>query len=220
MKNLWTSNTLDTFFDKYSESQYVDRLWHFYRSHLLYAERLTRIASSQDRTFYNDLLQLLQYCKQLKEQGALAIQLQPCFVEESLVSLEGVIELIKRAIPVGIIYNLSNKADELDLVVVLEKSCTKAYEEFEDLLDLAQLGFKKGRCTVHSYGLLHHLMSNGHVFYNTACVARNVIYQKNNETLFNPLSQQLFKKIKAEAETQFKNGIDKASIFMKAHSYT
>ncbi|KQB99478.1 HEPN domain-containing protein [Pedobacter sp. Hv1] len=211
----YNDNVLAAFFDKYNKSQYTDKLWSFYRAHLLYAERVNRTASTQDRAFYNDLLNVLQHCKQLKDHIDIAqpIKLQPYFVENSLVSLEGVIELIKRAIPVGIIYNLSRSADELDLVVVLEKNCTKAYQEFEDLLDLAQLGFKKGQCTVHSYGLLHHLINNGHVFYNTACVARNVIYQKNNEVLFNPASSCLFEKIKLEAETQFKVGMDKALHF-------
>lgn len=207
------NNLLTTFFEKYTETQYTNKLWSFYRAHLLYAERINRTASTQDRAFYNELLNVLQYCKQQKNQTAKNIKLQPYFVEESLVSLEGVVELIKRAIPVGIIYNLSRTADELDLVVVLEKNCTKAYQEFENLLDLAQLGFKKGQCTVHSYGLLHHLINNGHVFYNTACIARNVIYKKNNETLFSPLSKNLFEKIKIEAEARFKIGMDKAVHF-------
>lgn len=206
-------NVLTAFFTKYNKTQYTDKLWSFYRAHLLYAEQVNKTVSTQDRAFYNDLLNVLQHCKQLKDQIDRPIKLQPCFVENSLVSLEGVVELIKRAIPVGIIYNLSRSTDELDLVVVLEKNCTKAYQEFENLLDLAQLGFKKGQCTVHSYGLLHHLINNGHVFYNTACVAHNVIYQKNNETLFSPLSKGLFEKIRGEAVTRFKIGMDKAVHF-------
>ena len=206
-------NALVAFFTKYNETQYTDKLWSFYRAHLLYTEQVNRTVSTQDRAFYNDLLSVLAHCKGLKRQTDQRIKLQPYFVEESLVSLEGVIELIKRAIPVGIIYNLSRSTEELDLVVVLEKNCTKAYQEFEDLLDLAQLGFKRGQCTVHSYGLLHHLINNGHVFYNTACVAHNVIYQKNNEALFSPASSSLFEKIKLEAETQFKVGMDKALHF-------
>ncbi|GEM_PF-1084075 len=208
-----TQNALSTFFDKYSEPQYTDKLWSFYRAHVLYTESINRTNATTDLTFYEDLLNALRTSSQLQYKTHADLQIQACMVEETMVSLEGVVELIKKAIPVGAIYNLSPTADELDLLIVLEKSCTKAYQEFESILDLTKLGFKKGMCTVHSYGLLHSLMSRGHVFYNTACVEHNIIYKKNNEELLVPLSRTLFEKTKSESEILFKGGIDKAVHF-------
>ncbi len=206
-------NGLTSFFNQYTEAQYTEKLWHFYKAHVHYTEMATASNAATDLVFYESLLRLLQNCRQLQLPLPEPIQLQPYLVEQTLVSLEGIVNLLKSAIPVGVIYNLSPIPTELDLMVVLEKGCSRSHQEFEHILDLSQLGFKKGACTVHSHGLLYKLLLDGHIFYNTACIASNIIYKKNNEELFVSPSPNLLQQTKTQAERHFKAAMHKAVQF-------
>jgi HEPN domain-containing protein len=133
--------------------------------------------------------------------------------------LAGVINLIIRAIPVGVIYNLSQTPTIPDLLIVLERKCTKAYSEFETIVELAMLGYPNGTCTLHNYGLLNAQIVSGHLFYGTVCVEENMIYRKDVDQVFtrpDPLAVSL---MKAKLAEQFDKGIDKAKKFYTGAQY-
>lgn len=137
----------------------------------------------------------------------------PSFCEETLVSLEGVIDFIKQAIPVGMIYNISKTKQELDLMVVLEKNCVKPYTDYEHLIDLALLGYQQGNCTIHNYGLLNAQLLNGHLFYSSVCIEENVVYRKNTAEIFGHASEEIIECVRFHSANVFSAGMAKAKQF-------
>lgn len=142
-----------------------------------------------------------------------AIHGVPIFEECTLISMEGIVNLLKHAIPVGMIYNLGRPTGNIDLMVVLERNCTTAYAAFENVIDLTLLGQEEMTCTIHNYGLLNAQLSNGHVFYNRVCVPENLIYRKNSEEIFRPVALEKLMLAKEQAAFQFNLGIQKAIHF-------
>ncbi len=204
--------------DDYSLSALEKKLWEFCRSKILINTTNDSAATAVDLMFYDELLKLVLAFRQ-KEELELSVMLKPSFSEHTLVSLEGIINVIKHAIPVGVIYNLSRNNDELDLLIVLEKSCTKAYNEFDHVIDLALLGYTSGTCTVHNYGLLNTLINNGHLFYSIACIEPNVVYRKHTDEVFHIDNPQLLVQSKVLAVARFKHGFEKASNFYAGAQY-
>jgi HEPN domain-containing protein len=144
----------------------------------------------------------------------------PSFCEYTLVSMEGMVNLIKQAIPIGMIYNLSKKKKQIDLIIVLEKNCTKAYSEFERIIELLMLGFENGTCTIHNYGLLNSQLSKGHLFYTSVCVAENLIYRKNTEEIFCSPNEEIIAMRREESALLFNAGLQRAvSFYEGAHYY-
>lgn len=135
------------------------------------------------------------------------------------IGLAGVVNLIVQAIPVGLIYNLGKKQTHPDLLVVLEKKCTKAYSEFENIIELAMLGFPMGTCTIHNYGLLNAQMQNGHLFYNSVCVPNNVIYQKNESEVLGVASEEAMVSAREEAAFLFNTCLQRAVNFYDGAQY-
>jgi HEPN domain-containing protein len=133
--------------------------------------------------------------------------------------LAGVINLLTQAIPVGIIYNLSKTPAMPDLLIVLEKKCTKAYSEYETIVELAMLGYPNGTCTIHNYGLLNAQIGSGHLFYGTACVEENVVYRKDMEQVFSQPDAFAVSLMKGKLAEQFDKGIDKAKKFYTGAQY-
>jgi hypothetical protein len=149
----------------------------------------------------------------------LEINAMPSVCEFTLVSMEGFVELIKQAIPIGMIYNLSKKRREIDLIIVLEKSCTKAYSEFERIIELLMLGFDNGTCTIHNYGLLNAQLSKGHLFYTSACVMENLIYRKSTEEVFSVPNEETIAIIKEEAAILFNVALQRVVNFYEGTQY-
>ncbi len=203
---LVTTKEIDDFFKKYPLEQLENKLSEF-RSDMRHLSE-----SRNEINFYEDLWSIL---KNLKNSADCFYPqtIEPCLDEQTLVCLEGVINLIKQAIPVGSIYNLSGDKTVLDLIIVLERSCTKAYSDFEHVIDLATLGYETGTCTIHNYGLLNKLIQNGHLFYHTACIEKNVIYKKSNAEAFICNDVDRIIAAKLEAEQTFEKGIAKAVNF-------
>lgn len=101
-------------------------------------------------------------------------------VEElTLANLDGVVSLLKQAIPIGSIYNLSKTKGSLDLIVVLEKGCNRRLDTFDDVLDMILLGYDHSFCTLHTFGHLNQQICRGDLFYSAVCIAENLIYSKN-----------------------------------------
>ena len=128
--------------------------------------------------------------------------------------LQNIIDLLTQTIPTDTIYNLSKDENAPDLMIVLDKSCNKAYAEFEPLIEMSLLGFDRAGCTVHNYGHLKELINNGHLFYSAACNASNLIYQQH-ETPFVQLGLKQFEWAKSEAEPKFDIGMAKATYFYR-----
>jgi len=207
-------NYIPQFFENYSPSLIQEKICSFFKAKMSIAEPTATATIAEDVIFYKDLMRMVDSLKYLAFQQPICF-ITPSFTERTLVSVEGVVNLIKQAIPVGLIYNLSKSKDELDLIVVLEKSCTTAYNEFESIIDLALLGYQKGTCTVHNYGLLNTLISNGHIFYATACIKQHIVYRKSTDELFAPVDAEVFQAAKAMAQCLFKSGMEKATSFYK-----
>jgi HEPN domain-containing protein len=205
-------NLANNFFDRYAESSIELKLLEAWKSKILFSAPGGNIIHVEDLTFFEDLLLLLQNFKELVMADCKNL-LIPNFSEHTLVDFEGVVNLIKQAIPVGTIYNLSRTKHELDLIIVLEKKCTKAYNEFENIIDLALLSYPNGTCTVHNYGLLNTLISKGHLFYAAACIERNVIYRKDEDQVFTPVSNVSLLATKALAIDRFKIGMQRVNHF-------
>lgn len=165
--------------------------------------------------FYKNLMGLL---RGLEHADHFETRLVPLFVEHSLVSMNGIIELIKHAMPVGMIYNLS-KSEAPDLMIVLEKSCNTAYTAFESIIDLARLGFEGGTCTIHNYGLLNAQLSEGHIFYTQSCVEANLIYRKDTAEVFNMPSASTLALAYERAALLFNSGFQKAISFYEGAQY-
>ena len=128
--------------------------------------------------------------------------------------LEDVIQLLAKVIPVDTIYNLSREIDRLDLLIVQDKNCNKAYSEFEPLIEMATLGYEKAECTVHNYGHLKELINKGHLFYSTACSGSNIVFQQNDQ-LFFQLEASHLEWAKNTAKPLFDGYMAKAVYFYK-----
>lgn len=201
------------FFEKYSDQAIYEKLWTFYKTRALHASNLAHDPAAE-LLFFDDLLQVLQHAKSIGQQLQQRQQfIESAFEEHTLMSLEGLVNLIKEAMPVAFIYNLSPTQKNLDLMIVLDKTCTKPCEEFESLIDLVTLGYSNGSCTIHPYSSLHHQLRKGHIFYHTACVTANLVYHKTNEEPFPLIDPKLFEKTKLQAETVFNSGMEKAVHF-------
>ncbi len=211
--NPLVSKKIEDFFLAYPLQTVNEKLWEFYKSRVIW----TKESGSEDLIFYEDLSALIENIKNWKDEHPQFIE--PSFKEQTLVCLEGVVNLIKQAIPVGTIYNLSDDKQMLDLIIVLEKSCTKSYSEFENVIDLAMLGHENGTCTVHNYGLLNTLIQNGHLFYQTACVEKNIIYQKSTAESFTCANIDTLKNVKLDLEVSFNRGMEKACNFYEGAQY-
>lgn len=203
-------NVVKLFFQRYPGEFVENKLWEFYCCKSMIGEPFDYGSPPEDLRFYEDLLGVIQQLKQLDGHGRVPTLIAPAYYEHTMVCLEGVVDLIKRAIPVGMIYSLSKGTQALDLIVVLEKSCNTAYDEFEDIVDLSVLGYPDGICTVHNYGLLHSLISKGHFFYATACIEEHLVYRKSSEAFpkFNFTVE-----MKLTMEELFRQGAQKASCF-------
>ena len=135
------------------------------------------------------------------------------------VGFEGVVNFLKQTIPIGTIYNLSNNTKALDLVIVLEKSCGKALSDFEDVIDIAMLGYDNSVCTLHTFGGLNKLLLEGNLFYNWVCVERNVIYRKNNAEQLPYVSEQVYMLKNTYFNRLFKIEMIKACSFLDGATY-
>lgn len=214
-EKLEPKNVVGSFFERYSTALIEEKLGHIFGSKAHVVPAVDSVKPTNDLPFCEDLLMLLQGVKQLQHCELLVA---PSFSEQTLVCVEGVVNLIKQAIPVGAIYNLSKSKDELDLIVVLEKNCTRAYNEFDAIIDLSLLGYQNGTCTIHNYGMLNAQIKKGHFFYATACTESNLVYRKSTAELFPKVVFE--QKIKFEVETRFKKGMQKAGEFQEgAHYY-
>jgi HEPN domain-containing protein len=206
------TNLIPNFFENYPPDWINAKLQSFCNVKMLADDAVAIDPVCNDLQFYTDLMELLYSLKNPSLYYP-SCMIVPSFTEQTLVSVEGVVNLIKQAIPVGIIYNLGRSNEELDLIVVLERSCTRGYDEFESIIDLALLGYQKGTCTVHNYGLLNTLISKGHLFYATACIEANIVYQKSTDESFKPIASELVIAACATAHGLFKNGMEKATSF-------
>jgi len=139
--------------------------------------------------------------------------------ELTLVSFEGVITLLKQAIPVGSIYNLSKSNEVLDLIIVLEKGCGKKLEIFDDIIDISLLGYENSYCTLHTFGHLNQQICMGNAFYGTACTEENLIYRKNVSQKLPFLNAQVYQERKAYLDALFKAEMKKACSFFDGASY-
>ena len=208
-------NVIPKFFEDYPTEIIEEKLWSFCGARMF-------MASPDENTtaelhFYEDLVQVLQNVKQWNGQFE-TISL-PSFKEYASSSMAGIVNLITQAIPVGMIYNLSKSKEKIDLIIVLEKSCTKAYSEFENMIDLVMLGHEYGTCTVHNYGLLNAQLSNGHLFYTSACVAENLIYRKNTEEAFRAPSEETIALMQEKSAILFNTSLQKAVSFYDGAQY-
>ena len=201
------------FFENYPPALIEERIWGFCKSKVLSSTAIEVDTLVESVTFYEGLIYIISNLRRLVNQYDLPCLIAPSFTEQTLVSVEGVVNLIKQAIPVGVIYNLSKVKEELDLIIVLEKSCARAYNEFESIIDLATLGYQQGTCTVHNYGLLNTLMSKGHIFYATACIEENVVYRKSTDEVFPVADPEQVEITKAMVSRLFKGGMEKAENF-------
>lgn len=205
---------VEAFFNTYPHQLCEQKLNDFYRIYVLANAEEDGKTIATDLLFYKDLMAMLQEVRTVLAQAKyLPIQLEPLFCEETITSLQGIVNLLKEAIPIGLIYNLSRSKDELDLMIVLEKSCVKPYEEFDGITALTALGYKVANCTIHNHGLLYKLLKQGHIFYNTACIESNLIYKKSTEELWVEIDSTLFEAGIKEAKILFESGMAKAKHF-------
>jgi HEPN domain-containing protein len=203
---------IDYFFQKYSSEAVSEKLAQFSNGFQLLA--LPAIESANvELDFLQEVKYVLEKVRIQTCRSDVICTLTPSFSEQTLVSLEGVVTLIKQAIPVGVIYNLGKVNGELDLIVVLEKSCTKPYTAYEHVVDLALLGYENGTCTIHNYGLLNAQLMSGHLFYSSVCIEENVVYRKNTSEIFGYASPEIVEEIKIKSANVFSAGITKAINF-------
>ena len=139
--------------------------------------------------------------------------------EFTLFSLDGVVSLLKQAIPIGSIYNLSKNRKVLDLIIVLEKGCTRKLDTFEDVMDMSLLGYDHSFCTLHTFGHLNQQICKGDLFYSTACVEENLIYMNSISQKLPSPSAQVYQKKNSYFNEVFKIEMSKASSFLKGASY-
>ncbi|WP_293299182.1 HEPN domain-containing protein [Pedobacter sp. UBA4863] len=136
------------------------------------------------------------------------------FNEFTKVNFEGVINFLKQTVPIGSIYNLSRNPQSLDLMVVLEKSCGEALANFEDLVDIAFLGYPNSVCTLHSYGGLNQQLLSGSLFYSWACNDENIVYRKSNAETLAKTSVETYLAKKSYYNRLFKIEMIKACSFL------
>ncbi|WP_343531195.1 HEPN domain-containing protein [Pedobacter sp.] len=139
--------------------------------------------------------------------------------EFTLVSFEGVITLLKQAIPVGSIYNLSKGNDALDLIIVLEKGCGRKLEIFDDIIDISLLGYENSYCTLHTFGHLNQQICEGNLFYGTACAEENLIYRKSVSNQLPVVNAQVYQNRKAYLDVLFNAEMKRACSFFDGASY-
>lgn len=174
------------FFGKYSQRdiyQYLQKLWKCYREN----NRLIGHNSHKEADFLEELLNVLNSLASSCEYSEEEMFIDCSFSEHTLVCFDGIVSLLKQAIPIGTIYNLSNQKEKLDLIIVLEKCCGKSLDTFENVIDMSLLGYPDSVCTLHTFGYLKQQMLEGNFFYSSVCIEKNVVYRKSTaEQLPNP----------------------------------
>lgn len=139
--------------------------------------------------------------------------------EFTLVSFEGVVSLLKQAIPIGSIYNLSKTKDNLDLLIVLEKGCGVRLDTFEDMVNMSLLGYDNSFCTVHTFGHINQQIGQGNLFYSAVCIEENLIYSKDISQKLPCPSYQVYQKRKVDLNRLFSIEMRKACSFLEGASY-
>ncbi|WP_199118124.1 HEPN domain-containing protein [Pedobacter sp. ASV28] len=211
---------VELFFDKYTHSDIYHKLSSLYRLYRTQSN-VTEAALCDQQNFLESLMDLLRSMSAISQdvKGIHDISKFAFRAEYTVMSLNGIISLLKEAIPIGTIYNISKSIQKPDLIIVLEKSCTKCYEEFEDMLSLSLLGYPDGVCTIHSYGSLCHQINTGNFFYNSVCIEDNIVYRKDNEVIVKKFSPELFVKIRLNIESIFKADMERVAGFLKGADY-
>jgi len=138
--------------------------------------------------------------------------------EFTLVSLDGVVSLLKQAMPIGSIYNLSKTEKNLDLMIVLEKGCVRKLDTFDDVMDMSLLGYD-GFCTLHTFGHLNQQICNGNLFYSSACIEENLIYMKSTSQKLPSPSALVYQKRKVYLNRLFHIEMNKACSFLEGAAY-
>lgn len=129
--------------------------------------------------------------------------------------LRQILDLITNVMPIGIIFNLSKKADFFDLMLVLDEHCTYASKNIDVLMEPALLNFSNCVYSLHTFSSIHQQIQAGNLFYCTVCVPQNVIYRKDMLALHVPCSPHVFKQQVLSYHRAFKMEMDKAMQFLK-----
>jgi len=126
-----------------------------------------------------------------------------------------ILDLMTNVMPIGIIFNVSQKADYFDLMVVLDEHCTYASKNIDVLMEPALLNFSNCVYSLHTFSSIHRQLQAGNLFYCTVCVPQNVIYRKDTVTLHVPCNPHVFKRQVLSFHRVFKREMDKAAQFLK-----
>jgi HEPN domain-containing protein len=207
-------HVIPKFFEDYPTEIIEQKLWNFCGARLFMAPPDENTTAALH--FYEDLVHVLHHVKQWNGQLE---AIPPAVANYALGPMAGIVNLITQAIPVGMIYNLSKSEEKIDLIIVLERSCTKAYSDFENVIDLVMLGHEYGTCTIHNYGLLNAQVNNGHLFYSLACVEENLVYRKNTEEAFRTPNEETIAVMQEKSAILFNTGLQKAISFYDGAQY-
>ncbi len=139
--------------------------------------------------------------------------------ELTTINLDGVVSLLKQAIPIATIYNLSKSKSVLDLIIVLEKRCGKALDTFENVIDMSQLGYQQSFCTLHTFSYLSQQICEGNFFYSSVCIEENVIYRKVVSEKLPLPNPQVCKSKEIHLNQLFKIEMGKACSFFEGGNY-
>lgn len=126
-----------------------------------------------------------------------------------------ILDLMTSVMPIGIIFNISQKADYFDLMVVLDEHCTYASKNIDVLMEPALLNFSNCVYSLHTFSSIHQQIRVGNLFYCTVCVPQNVIYRKETVTLHAPCNPHVFKQQLLSYHRIFEREMDKAVQFLR-----
>ncbi|WP_410220235.1 HEPN domain-containing protein [Pedobacter sp.] len=201
------------FFNKYSQLDIYDhlqKLWQCYRE----SHQLTGHLYHKESDFLEELLNVLNSLASSYHCDEDEMFVDCSFSEHTLVSFDGIVSLLKQAIPIGTIYNISGKKDKLDLIIVLEKCCGKSLETFENVIDMSLLGYPDSVCTLHTFGYLKQQMLEGNFFYSSVCIEKNVVYRKSTAELLPCPCFKIYEVMVARCKHVFDAEMKKASSFL------
>jgi len=134
-------------------------------------------------------------------------------------NLNALIQLLVAAIPIGYIFCLERKTSRIRLLVVLDPHKHLSFDEIENFINLAMLGFPDIKITYHAYGSIYDLLIKGHIFFSAVCKPQNCLYKKYTLAWLPKMSSDRQVAAIERALTLFKYNIGKVEHFLNGVEY-
>lgn len=129
---------------------------------------------------------------------------------------KALIQLLKGVIPCAYIFSAQLAANQLDLLIVMDKHDYQLFNQIYSILDFALLGHPHINCTAYTYATIYEMLSRGHIYFSSLCQPKTCVFQLESHFELPTLTADKARDIVKTATSQFQNHLKPATGFFRA----